>query len=77
MRRRSYNRRRLWYLARYNKFIVALTMTVLYFISDYYGVEMPVDESTVAGFWMFISAILTYLIPNIYKDDQEKTEEEM
>lgn len=57
------------WLAQYNKFLVALTMTVIYFVNDNYGVEIPIDEGSVAGFWMFLSSILTYLVPNIKKED--------
>lgn len=40
-------------------------MAVIYFVQDFYGVVLPVDETTVAAFWMFISAILTFAVPNI------------
>jgi hypothetical protein len=60
------------WLAQYNKFLVALTMAVIYFMQDYFGVVLPVDETTVAAFWMFISAILTFAIPNIPVEEKEE-----
>lgn len=57
------------WLGQYNKFLVALTMTVLYWFQGYYGVELPVGESEVYMFWMFITSVLVYLVPNIKKDD--------
>jgi hypothetical protein len=52
------------WLTQYNKFLVAMTMALVYFLQDYYQVELPVDQTTVESFWMFISAILVFLVPN-------------
>lgn len=52
------------WLAQYNKFLVAMTMAVIYFLQNTYQVELPVDEEMVTSFWMFVSAILVFLVPN-------------
>lgn len=58
----------LRWLGSYNKFLVALTMAVLYWLQGYYGVELPISEAEVSMFWMTITSILVYVIPNIKKD---------
>jgi hypothetical protein len=52
------------WLTQYNKFLVALTMAMIYFLQDHYQVTLPIDEDTAASFWMFVSAILTFAVPN-------------
>jgi hypothetical protein len=52
------------WLTQYNKFLVAMTMALVYFLQDHYQFELPVDQTTVESFWMFISAILVFLVPN-------------
>lgn len=56
------------WLGQYNKFLVALTMAILYWFQGYYGVELPIGEMEVSMFWMFITSVLVYLIPNTKKD---------
>lgn len=60
--------RLLKWLGQYNKFLVALTMTVLYWFQGYTGMELPVGEIEVSMFWMFITSVLVYFIPNIKGD---------
>ena len=62
----------LRWLTQYNKFLVALTMALVYFFQDHYGVVLPVDETTAAGFWMFVSAVLTYAVPNTKLKEEDK-----
>jgi hypothetical protein len=62
------------WLTQYNKFLVALTMALVYFLQDHYGVVLPVDEGTVTAFWMFISAVLVYAVPNTQPDNPDKEE---
>ena len=55
----------LKWLGQYNKFLIAFTMALLYWLQGYTGVELPVGETEVAMFWMFISSVLVWLIPNV------------
>lgn len=55
----------LRWLGSYNKFLVALTMTGLYWLQGYYGVEIPVTEQEVSMFWMTVTSVLVYVIPNV------------
>lgn len=59
----------LRWLGQYNKFLIALTMAFLYWFQGYYGVELPFGEAEVSMFWMFITSVLVYLIPNV-KDER-------
>lgn len=56
-------------LGKYNKFLIALTMAILYFLQDYTGVELPIGEAEVAMFWMVITSLFVYLVPNMKGDD--------
>ena len=58
------------WLTQYNKFLVALTMAAVFFINQNYGVDLGISETEAASFWMFISAILTFLIPNKSLEDK-------
>lgn len=58
----------LRWLGQYNKFLVALTMAILYWFQGYTGMELPIGEAEVAMFWMIISSVLVYFVPNMPKD---------
>ena len=60
------------WLTQYNKFLVALTMAMIFFLQDRSGVQLPIDQDTVASFWMFISAILTFLVPNAKPEEKDE-----
>lgn len=55
----------LKWLGQYNKFLIAFTMALLYWLQGYFGVELPVGETEVTMFWMFVTSILVYIIPNM------------
>jgi len=59
----------LRWIGQYNKALVAFTMAIIYFFNARYGIELPIDEESVTIFWLTISGILTYLVPNVKKEN--------
>jgi len=58
----------LW-LSQYNKAFVAVTMAIVYWINAQYGVELPVDESSVMIIWGVITSLITFYVPNTKPED--------
>ncbi len=58
------------WLAQYNKALVPLVMSLIYFLNTYYGIEIPLDETSVMILFGVITSLLTWLVPN------KKTEKE-
>lgn len=52
------------WIAQYNKALIPLTMTIVYFLNSRYGIEIPLDETSVTVIWMTIGTFLTWLVPN-------------
>lgn len=48
----------------YNKFWVALGMTVVNFIQAQQGVDLGVDQATMSGLVSMLTALLVYAVPN-------------
>lgn len=62
----------LKWLTQYNKFLVSVTMAGIYFLNAFYGVELPIGETEAAIFWMFITSILTFAVPNTKPEVSEE-----
>lgn len=52
------------WLAQYNKAFVPLIMALIYFLNAQFGIEIPLDESTVVILIGVITSFITWLIPN-------------
>lgn len=52
------------WLMKYNKAFVPLVMTIIYFLNAYYGIEIPLDETSLMIIFGVITSFLTWLVPN-------------
>ncbi len=52
------------WLAQYNKAFVPLVMTLIYFFNAQFGIEIPLDESTVVILIGVVTSFITWLVPN-------------
>lgn len=58
----------LW-LSQFNKAFVSLTMFVIYYINTKYGIELPIDETTVILVWGTLASLVTFYVPNTKPED--------
>lgn len=58
----------LW-LSQYNKALVPLTMAIVYWVNAKYGVELPIDETSVMILWGTIGSLVTFAVPNTKPED--------
>jgi TRAP-type C4-dicarboxylate transport system permease large subunit len=52
------------WLQQYNKAFVGIVMVVIYLINLHYGIELPLDESTMTVILGALISLITYLVPN-------------
>lgn len=52
------------WITQYNKFLISATMGVIYFTNSKYGVEIPLDEATVAAIWSAVTSLAVFITPN-------------
>lgn len=48
----------------YDKALTAIVMAVLYFVNNYTGIEIGIDEGVVNAIIVALSPFLVWLIPN-------------